>query len=530
VAQTALASGTVLVATPNLWLELNEAGDASPEGGADTLPATAPDAAPDAGDAGPEGGAGIWPAAAPDAGPDAAPAPVVAIVEDDCALSGVKAEHACHVASVLGQNGARPTHCYAAAIGPTLNDPDSGLYIYEPGTTLWQAVQALVGAVDSPPGAQTFVNMSMAPPPEKIPLLACYLYPPTFSQLGDSQQADYLEASAAWWFATIDTLLMVFREHPWAQGQTVLAIAAANWGAPIKPRIDRIETVFGEHGPLGNEELAVLQNNIVIVTTARPQPMPGAWAPFDYVNDDEWTPDLANAVLAANNPWAAYGTSFAAPFALAQVYQRVAAAGGTLTPSAALVALKSDAAAANHLVPFDAGPYPPPPEAGVNDVAPTDIDVSNCPQGSHWGGDAGCVLAFYDPEGQVVSGPLGGAYPWLQTVAWPSLQTSLGLTSAWIPVDATCSFSTTSNAPGESQTTTGQFQAFPAPRICPTYADPDATALGTEGDSDATVSSGSGSVETTATFRAGLTATWPHLPCCDLSQANLNVVVFDAGS
>jgi hypothetical protein len=454
------------------------------------------------------------------------PMPAVSIIEVDC---GEHTDHACHVASVLNGNAAVVTSCFKTgemelADGGNLVT-DGGLATFGAQTSMWSALWGLVGAADTPNGQATFINMSLGP---GGPMEDCVSSHLQYRAETESLFLSYENAKRGFWKAIVDTLLLAFRVHCYAQQQVVAAVSAGNYGVPLDESLRWLYQAFGRSSSSGSAEQQVLESNIAIVTQATPElPAPGFPARYDYVGTWQHVDaDIARVVVGAGNSWGAYGTSLAAPYALAQVHARWKAAEGSLTPSEVLVAIKSAAASsANHAVPGDTGDNPLLPTPATNEIMPSSTDMSNCPVHSEWSADLGaCVFSYYDEQGQQASGV--GTFPWVQFARWPDVQTSLGLTGTWISLDpATCQFTDTMTVSTADQVTTGLLATnCGIPITCPTYSGRVST-MCTSGSIIATSISGSATVSVTSDFKAELIGRWPQLPCCDLGNDYPNIVV-----
>jgi hypothetical protein len=439
----------IAAATPNLVLEGEQAVDAdTPEV------------------AGGPGGPGAMDTSPMDASQGRAPA-IVAIFEGDCnpsippqvGCSGpeVPGLHACHVATVLASNEAPPTHCYETDFGGKdrgfVRD-DGGVAAPNKASSLWNAIWALAGASDSAaPARPVFINMSFGPPlPSGMRELfetCVYWNKPDARRNTTAVQGAvraYEQGKIAFWQVVTLTVSAALAAHPGAANSVAVTISAGNFGVSLDRRMQKLAATMGARTSAGGTSPGdVLWSNILIVTQARPNT---AVEPrFDFVSS--WSPDSAH-VVATTNSWAAYGTSFAAPYALAQVY-RLVAEGLSATPADAVRYMKQEAGKnGNHVIssPLPMADQPAIPPKQTGEMTPTTDSLLNCPIGSSWEPSIpSCVFGYLkEKEGQVVCPsvyPLVSG-PWLASLQWPSMKAQLGLGSPWIDVKSdTCDFDDT---------------------------------------------------------------------------------------
>jgi hypothetical protein len=423
----------ILSASPNLILS-GEADAAAPP------PANAPysGVAPDAGSL-----------SADDAG--TLPSPIIAILEDDCVPfppDGGDNSHAALVATVLRTNGAMPTHCYFTKGAFALNDAGQPFLVE---SDLWQVLLALIAGVDpAGPSRPVFINLSIGADEDGLKEACVLWHQPRNSDAGTggglrdkNAERLYELRKYTFWFNVISALVAAFDKHSDAQPWVAVSISAGNYGVSLD---ERMQLLHDNPAPGAGARRTVLSNNIMIVTQAQPN---RAFEPrFDYV--ENWTEATAT-VIATDNSWSAYGTSFAAPYALAQARYRFANRMSP-TPSQAIIDLRA-ASSAGHVVPAYTGDNPPLPAPAAGEIALSKDDLFNCPIGSVWEPSLGtCTFGYFALAGQEIC-PVGGLYsgstaPWIATLQWPSLQVSFGLgTPTWSAVDRkTCAFDLTTTS------------------------------------------------------------------------------------
>jgi hypothetical protein len=497
------ADAAIQTATPDLVLQREQAGGTN-------LPS------------GPAGSGGL------DGGSPAGGQSIVAILEPGC--DG----HSCRVAEVLTANGIRD---------PVFRDVDlgfsvaAGVAIPNPNSLLWQVLFALVATADSArPGRGVFINMSYGYPLEENQEACVDWHMPALlaNRHRDAALDKHYEwGSEAFWYTVLVILTNAFEKLPSAaRAWVAVAIAAGNFGVPLDWRMQKLSArLAGRAADGGVAPSDVLHGNVMIVTQARP---PGREPRRDYVAS--WTADT-NSVIATDNSWAAYGTSFAAPYALAQAHAHFAN-GLSPTPSDAVKVLKQEAANNDqHIVPhvFSSATgewdLPPFPLKQGQEIQPTQESLFSCPRDSSWEkGKGSCVFGYLGPQGQTVCPvpglPGGTTGPWVSSLAWPDLKIQLGLGTSWIEVKPTCAFEgvTLSTASGTllSQNTSGLIGfdcGLSSSNPCLSPATP---SLGS-GQSNAwnmcgvsTVASLDG-VVVSGYFSAPIATRWPRLPATSCS-------------